>query len=53
MKPTGFKVVKMDKNLHRKLKIHALKIDMPLYQVIATACLDLLKREDDKTDKKK
>lgn len=53
MKQTGFKMVKMDKNLHKDLKLYALKNDTPLYQVIATACLKFLGSENRKVDKKK
>ncbi len=53
MKQTGFKMVKMDKELHGDLKLYALKNNMPLYQVIATACLKFLKSESKRIDKKK
>jgi hypothetical protein len=51
MKQDDFKMVKMDKELHRKLKMYALKKDKPLYKVVANACLKLLKEDNLKLEK--
>lgn len=51
MKQTGYKMVKIDKQLHAKLKLYALKNNKPLYEVVDKACSDLLEKEGKKEEK--
>jgi hypothetical protein len=50
VKQTGYKMVKIDKQLHAKLKLYALKNNKPLYKVVDKACSDLLEKEGKKEE---